>query len=89
MAERIHLGTIDRSDGTIWYTLIVESPTRFHVEQYNDSIQVFLKERLTTIPTNELGRHVIGGISLATLVADKFKEKNFQGNVQTPPRSVL
>ena len=95
MTERIHLGTSESADGTMWYTLIMESPTRFHVEKYNDSKRAFLKDRLTIVPITEFGKHFIDGVSLAVLVADKFREKNFQSDAPVsatkplPPRNTV
>jgi len=78
MSERIHLGSVSKPEGALWFTLVVESPIHFYVEVYNDSPRSFLVERTKIVRVGEFGRHDVNGVSLSTLVAEKFNEINFQ-----------
>src|SRR6185369_2082003 len=74
VADRFHLGSISEDSGTIWFTLVVDSPSNFFVERYNDSTQPFIRDRLKTIKPSEFGKHQINGVSLNKIVGSKLVE---------------
>ena len=74
MAERFHLDSVSGPDGTTWYTLVLEDPVIYFVEQYNDTRNAFIKERTKRIARADLGKHNVNGIPLITLVESKMDD---------------
>lgn len=74
MSQRIYLGSVSTFEGTVWFTLVLENPTNYHVERYNDTAQAFMKDRLKIIQPHEFGQFHIDGKSLAKVVEEKLQE---------------
>jgi len=74
MAKRYHLDSIQTPSGTIWYTLVFESPSNYFVEQYNDTTLPFVKDRVRKIPQSEIPRCSVNSVPLNKLVEIKMKE---------------
>ena len=72
--QRFHLDSIDRPDGTTWYTLVFESPSSYFVEQYNDSKIAFIKDRIRKILPDEFHKCSVNGVVLSKLVDRQMKE---------------
>ncbi|HXF11280.1 MAG TPA: hypothetical protein VN625_10895 [Desulfuromonadaceae bacterium] len=88
MAERIHLGTSIKPEGALGYTLVVESPTNFYVEQSLGAQPTRQDEDVKVIPVAEFGRYVINGSALGSLVADTFRAKYSQNDTRKSPYTV-
>jgi len=67
----------------------VENPTHFYVEKYNDTPLSFLRDRLKIIHLIEFGKYDVDGVPLTTLVAEKFRELNFQSAPEGAQKSTL
>jgi len=74
MAERYHLDVVKREDETIWFTLVIEEPVRYFVEQYHESRKAFESCRTRQIPAEELARHWVNDRPLIKLVENKLQE---------------
>jgi hypothetical protein len=74
MATRVHLGSVEKLDGTVWFTLVIDNLSTFYVEQYNDSRQPLIRERIKTINPAEFNHYEVNGTPLSTLVETKMKE---------------
>jgi hypothetical protein len=74
MAQRFHLDLVNTTDGTIWFTLVVDDPVGYFVEEYNDSPNVFIKGRTKLITPCDLAKHEVNGVSLIKLVENKLQE---------------
>ena len=74
MAERFHLDSVKNRDSTTWYTLVVEDPVNYFVEEYNDTKNAFIKDRTKRIARADLGKHQINGTPLITVVENKMSD---------------
>ena len=74
MADRFHLDSVATASGTVWYTLVIDNPVGYYVEQYNDSKNAFIKDRTKRISAVELTKHWVNGTPLITLVENKMTE---------------
>jgi hypothetical protein len=74
MTQRFYLGAMEEFSGMNTFTLVVESPSVYFVECYNDSRLSFIKERLKTIPSQATGKYRVNGVPLKKLVEAKFQE---------------
>ncbi len=74
MAERIHLDVVERDDEKIWFTLVVDDPVGFYVEQYHEPNGVCFSARTRNIQPDELAKTWINDLSLIKLVENKFQE---------------
>jgi hypothetical protein len=79
------LGSVERADGTVWYTLVFESPTSCCVFRYDDSPALFLKERTEIIHMDDFDKHEVNGIPLSKLVEEKLKALTLLGKPGTNP----
>jgi len=74
VVERFHLDSVKDREGTIWFTLVMEDPTNYFVEQYNDSQFGTAQQRTMCISRDKLKNHNVNGIPLITLVENKLAE---------------
>jgi len=72
--NRFYLDSMDRPDGTLWFTLVYENSTTFFVEQYNDSAFSFMTGRSKNIKPAEFPHYTVNGVPLVTLVDTKLKQ---------------
>ena len=79
------LGSVERADGTVWFTLVFESPTSYCVFKYDDSPALFLKERTEIIHPDEFDRHEVNGVPLSKLVEEKLKALTLLGGPGSKP----
>ena len=73
MGTRFHLDSVSTKDGTLWFTLVIENPTNYFVELYNDSSQPFLTERTKIIKPIDFKNHQVNGVPLVKLVENTLK----------------
>ena len=59
---------------TIWYTLVLEDPIDYFVEQYHESNNTFSGCRTRQIEREDLVRHWVNDRPLIRLVEDKLLE---------------
>jgi hypothetical protein len=74
MSKKIHLDSMNKPEGTVWFTLVFENEKQFYVEKCYDTNLAFIKNRLEKIDPTEFGKHSINGVSLAKLVETKLSE---------------
>jgi len=74
MADRYHLDMVKNGEETVWFTLVVEEPVRFFVEQYCESNRAFSCCRTWTIPAEDLARIQVNDRPLIKLVENKLQE---------------
>jgi len=74
MSHRYPLAEVNKSDGTLWFTLVFEDYTNLFVERYNDSDRALLTTRIQNIPIKRFDRFKINGVPLKKLVAEKLEE---------------
>ena len=74
MAQRFHLDLMNSPEGTVWFTLVLEEPVRYHVESYTDSRNAYLKERTKYIAPSEFGQYQVNGVPLIKLVENKLQD---------------
>ena len=75
MARRFYLSSIDKDDGTvIWFTLVLEGASQFFVERCRDSRLPFMRDQITRIEGDDLGRVQLDGVSLDKLVKNRLRE---------------
>jgi hypothetical protein len=74
MAHRYPLAEVDKSDGTLWFTLVFEDYANLFVERYNDSDRSFMTDKIQNIPVKKFDRYKVNGIPLQRLVAAKLEE---------------
>ncbi len=74
VVERFHLDSAKDREGTIWFTLVVEDPINYFVEQYHDSKFRNAQDRMMCISRDKLRNHIVNGIPLITLVENKLAE---------------
>ena len=75
-ANRFYLDSVNRPEGTIWFTLVLKDSSTFFVEQFSDSVLSFLTGRTKTIRPDDFGNYSINGKSLAEVVENKLREIN-------------
>jgi hypothetical protein len=68
MAKKVHLDSVSKTNGTVWFTLIFENSKEFFVEERFDSDMPYLKNKVKAIPPAEFNQHTINGVPLAKLV---------------------
>jgi len=73
MAKKIHLDAIIKPEGTTWFTLIFENNKSF-IEERLDSNMPNVKNAIKTILPSDFGKHIVNGIPLNKLVADRLNE---------------
>ena len=74
VAERFHLDSVTNADGTTWFTLVIEDPVNYFVEQYNDAKIAFVRNETRHILRSEIGKHWVNGVPLVMLVENKLGE---------------
>jgi hypothetical protein len=74
VATRYYLDSINRPEGTIWLTLVLEDSANYFVEQFNDSTLSFLTGRVKKIKPADFDGHIVNGTPLAKLVEVKLSE---------------
>jgi len=74
MGSRIHLDVVERVDEKIWFTLIIEDPIGYYVEQYHEPLSVSFSSRTRIIQPAELSRTWVNDQPLIKLVERKFEE---------------
>jgi len=74
MAHRYPLAEVNKSDGTLWFTLVFEDYANFFVERYNDSDRALVADRIKNIPVKKFDRYKVNGVPLKRLVAEKLEE---------------
>jgi len=74
VADRYHLDVVRKGDETIWFTLVIDDPVCYYVEQYHQSNRVFQTDRTHHILPEELARHRVNDRSLIKLVENKLQE---------------
>lgn len=74
MVKKLHLDSVIQPDGTVWFTLVFENPTKFFVEELHDSNLPFIKHKIRTISAADLEEHAINGVCMSKLVKSKLKE---------------
>jgi|HubBroStandDraft_1064217.scaffolds.fasta_scaffold1389428_1 hypothetical protein len=72
MAKKIHLDSIERPEGTIWFTLVMENDKEFFVEKTIDTKLPTLKNKVEKIPPSDFSKHIVNGKSLTTLIAERI-----------------
>jgi hypothetical protein len=74
VAERFHLDSVTTLEGTTWFTLVIEEPAKYFVEQYNDAKTAFATNRTKRILPSEFSKHWVNGIPLVMLIENKLGE---------------
>jgi hypothetical protein len=86
--DRYHLDVVRKEDETVWFTLIVDDPVRYYVEQYHESNKAFRGDRTLHILPEELARHRVNDRPLIKLVENKLQELveiSLRGQAATTP----
>lgn len=73
MPLRIHLDIVERPGETIWFTLVIDDPIHFYVEQCFESKKPY-HCGTWQIKAEELSRYWVNDKSLIKLVEEKFTE---------------
>ena len=84
MPKKIHLDSVIKPNGSVWYTLIFESSQSFYVEERTDSNLPFLKNQVTHIAPTDFYKHTINGTSLRKLVAARLEDLVHSQTVDRP-----
>lgn len=74
MVQRVHLDVVERASERIWFTLVIENPIRYYVEQYHEPHSVSFSTRTREIQPDELARTWVNDQPLIKLVESKFQE---------------
>jgi hypothetical protein len=74
MADRFHLDIVERANERVWFTLVVDEPFRYFVEQYHESSHPTFTCSTRNIKPDELARCWVNDKSLIKLVEEKFQE---------------
>lgn len=74
MPKKVHLDSVNKAQGTVWFTLVFDNPDRFFVEERFDSNQPFLKNKVKEIKPGEFDQHTVNGVSLSKLVNLQLNE---------------
>jgi len=74
VSQRFHLDSINRPDGTTWYTLVFDDSFNYFVEQYNETNLPIVKDRIRKILPDEMHKCSVNGVVLKKLVESKMKE---------------
>jgi len=72
MPTKIHLDSMEKPEGTIWFTLIVENNKEFFVEKTTDSKLPHSRNKIEKITPSDFSKHVVNGKNLMTLIADRI-----------------
>lgn len=72
MPTKIHLDSMEKPEGTIWFTLIVENNKEFFVEKTIDSKLSYGRNKVEKIAPDDFGKHIVNGKNLKTLIADRI-----------------
>ena len=74
MAKKVHLDSVAKPNGTVWFTLVFENPASFFVEERFDSNRPFSNNKIKEIKPGEFSGHVVNGVSLSKLVNFQLNE---------------
>jgi hypothetical protein len=74
MVKKLYLDSTVKPEGTVWFTLVFENPTKFFVEELHDSNLPFVKHRVETISAADLDERTINGVSMKKVVVAKLNE---------------
>ena len=74
MASRYHLDVVRKEEETIWFTLVIDDPVRYYVEQHHESNKAFQADRTLHILPEELAKHSVNDRPLIKLVENKFQD---------------
>jgi len=74
MPKKVHLDSVNRTGGTVWFTLVFDGPQNFFVEERLDTNQPFMKNKVKEIPPDEFYKHTVNGVALSELVSVELNE---------------
>lgn len=74
MPGRIHLDVVERDGERIWFTLVVDAPVGFHVEQCHEQKGLSYSICTRHIEPDEMARVWVNDRPLISLVKKKFQE---------------
>ena len=69
MPKKIHLDSVNRPNGIVWFTLVFEDERQFFVEKIFDSNLPFKNNEYEKIDPKDFSKHFVNGTSLTHLVA--------------------
>lgn len=74
MANRYQLDIVQRDEEIIRFTLVIDDPFGYFVEQLHEPVQPFAKARIHRIQREELLKYWVNDIPLIKLVERKLEE---------------
>jgi hypothetical protein len=74
MPKKVHLDSVNKTDGTVWFTLIFDDSKSFFVEERFDSDMPFIKNKVKAILPSEFNHYTVNGVPLSKLVNFQLNE---------------